>query len=81
MMRGQLRGWQPSGTGAKKQDGRRRLWLGLLGWSFTTAFLWALLGLWRMMTMDAYNFCLIFALGVFQLMVMGRILIQPRDVS
>jgi cellulose synthase (UDP-forming) len=81
MMRGQLRGWQPSGTGAKKQDGRRRLWLGLLGWSFTTAFLWALLGLWRMMTMDAYNFCLIFALGVFQLMVMGRILIQPRDMS
>lgn len=81
MMRGQLRGWQPSGSGAKKQDGRRRLWLGLLGWSFSTSFLWVLLGLWRMMTMNAYNFGLIFALGVFQLMVMGRILVQPRDAS
>jgi cellulose synthase/poly-beta-1,6-N-acetylglucosamine synthase-like glycosyltransferase len=76
--RGQLRGWQPSGSGATKQDGRRRLWIGLLGWSFGTAALWAGLALWRMMTMDAYNFFLIFVLGVFQLVVVGRIVIQPR---
>ncbi|HEY4463263.1 MAG TPA: glycosyltransferase family 2 protein [Streptosporangiaceae bacterium] len=81
MMRGQLRGWQPSGTGARKQDGRRRLWIGLIGWSFTTAALWVGLGLWRMMTMDAYNFFLTFILGVFQLVVVGRILIQPRNES
>jgi hypothetical protein len=32
-----------------------------------------------MMTMtDPYNFFLIFVLGVFQLVVAGRILIQPR---
>ena len=31
-----------------------------------------------MMTMNPYNFFLIFVLGVFQLVVVGRILIQPR---
>ena len=55
MLRGRLRGWQPSGTGAKRQDGRRRLWVCLIGWCFATSALWATLGLWRMMTMDAYN--------------------------
>jgi hypothetical protein len=29
--------------------------------------------------MDAYNFFLIFVLGVFQFVVVGRILIQPRN--
>ncbi|MBV9382708.1 MAG: glycosyltransferase [Streptosporangiaceae bacterium] len=79
MLHGRLKGWQPSGTGARKQDGRRRLWLGLLSWSLSSSALWAGLGLWRMMTMNAYNFFLIFVLGVFQLIVVGRILIQPRN--
>ena len=60
MLRGRLRGWQPSGTGGKRQDGRRRLWVCLIGWSFASSALWATLGLWRMMTMDAYNFFLTF---------------------
>jgi cellulose synthase (UDP-forming) len=81
IMRGRLRGWQPSGTGARKQDGRRRLWAGLIGWSFASAALWVGLGLWRMMTMNAYNFFLTFVLGVFQFVVVGRILIQPRNES
>src|SRR5271170_2673877 len=77
MLRGRLRGWQPSGTGGKRQDGRRRLWVCLIGWSFASSAVWATLGLWRMMTMDAYNFFLTFALGVFQLVVVGRIFVQP----
>jgi hypothetical protein len=76
-LRGQLRGWQPSGSGAKRQDGRKRLWIGLIGWSFGTSALWVGLSLWRMMTLDAYNFYLIFVLGIFQLIVIGRIAIQP----
>ena len=79
MLRGRLRGWQPSGTGAKRQDGRRRLWVCLIGWSLASSALWATLGLWRMMTMDAYNFFLTFVLGVFQLVVVGRIFVQPRN--
>jgi len=78
MLRGRLRGWQPSGSGSRGQDGRKRLWIGLVGWSALSAVLWAALALWRMMTMNPYNFFLIFVLGVFQLVVVGRILIQPR---
>jgi cellulose synthase (UDP-forming) len=78
MLTGRLRGWQPSGTGAKRQDGRHRLWAGLIGWSLGTAVLWTGLAVWRMMTMDAYNFFLTFVLGVFQIVVVGRILISPR---
>jgi cellulose synthase (UDP-forming) len=78
LLRGRLRGWQPSGTGSVKQDGRRRLWIGVIAWSVGTAMVWAALALWRMMTMNPYNLFLIFVLGVFQLVVVGRILIQPR---
>jgi cellulose synthase/poly-beta-1,6-N-acetylglucosamine synthase-like glycosyltransferase len=78
MMRGRLRGWQPSGSGERGQDGRRRLWMGLIGWSLGSSALWAGLALWRMMTMNPYNFFLVFVLGVFQLVVVGRILIQPN---
>lgn len=79
MMRGRLKGWQPSGTGARKQDGHRRLWVGLLGWSFASAACWVGLALWRMMAMNPYDIFLTFVLGVFQLVVVARILVQPRS--
>jgi len=81
IMRGNLRGWQPSGSGKTKQDGRRRFWIGVIGWSAGSAVIWSGLSLWRMMTMNPYNFFLIFVLGAFQLVVVGRILIQPRAGS
>jgi cellulose synthase/poly-beta-1,6-N-acetylglucosamine synthase-like glycosyltransferase len=81
LMRGRLRGWQPSGSSKTKQDGRKRFWIGLIGWSAGSAAVWAGLALWRMLTMNPYNFFLIFVLGVFQLVVVGRILIQPRAGS
>jgi len=78
IMRGRLRGWQPSGSSKTKQDGRRRFWIGLIGWSAGSAVLWTGLALWRMLTMTPSNFFLLFVLGAFQLVVVGRILIQPR---
>jgi cellulose synthase (UDP-forming) len=81
MMRGRLKGWQASGSGAKKQDGRRRLWAGILGWSLASASVWVGVGLWRMMTMDPFNIFLTFVLGVFQLVVVARILLQPGKVA
>jgi cellulose synthase (UDP-forming) len=78
IMRGRLRGWQPSGSSKTKQDGRRRFWIGLIGWSFGSAVLWTGLALWRMLTMTPSDFFLLFVLGAFQLVVVGRILIQPR---
>ena len=41
--------------------------------------LWPGWRLWRMMTLDAYNFFLTFVLGVFQLVVVGRILISAAQ--
>jgi cellulose synthase (UDP-forming) len=81
MLRGRLRRWTPSGTGAGRQDGRLRFWLGLMLWSGGSAVAWVTLALWRMMTMNPYNFFLLFTLGLFQLVVVGRILIQPRAGS
>jgi cellulose synthase (UDP-forming) len=78
MATGRLRGWQPSGSGANGQSDRRRLWTALICWSLGTAALWTGLAVWRMMTLDAYNFILTLVLGVFQLVVVGRILITPR---
>jgi cellulose synthase (UDP-forming) len=79
MLTGRLRSWQPSGTRGKQQDGRGRLWAGVIGWSLATAVLWTGLAAWRMMTMDAWNFFLTFVLGVFQVVVVGRVLISPRN--
>jgi cellulose synthase (UDP-forming) len=76
--RGKRRGWQPSGTSAKKQDGRKRFWIGVIGWSAGSTAVWVGLGLWRMMTMNPYNMILIVVLGVFDLAVISRILLQPR---
>jgi cellulose synthase (UDP-forming) len=78
IMRGNLRGWQPSGSSKTKQDGRKRFWIGLVGWSFGSAVVWAGLALWRTLTMNPYNFALLLVLGVFQVVVVGRILLQPR---
>jgi cellulose synthase (UDP-forming) len=81
ILRGRLRGWQPSGSGAKRQDGRRRLWIGLIGWSLGTSLLWTVLGLWRMSTINSFDFYAMFAFGLFQLVVVARILVQPQDVA
>jgi Glycosyl transferase family group 2 len=78
IMRGNLRGWQPSGSSKTKQDGRRRFWIGLVGWSFGSAVVWAGLALWRTLTMNPYNFALLLVLGLFQVVVVGRILLQPK---
>jgi cellulose synthase (UDP-forming) len=78
LMRGRLRGWQPSGTGKSKQDGRRRFWIGLIGWSAVSSAVWVGLALWRMLTMDPFNILLLFVLGAFELIVVSRILLQPR---
>jgi cellulose synthase/poly-beta-1,6-N-acetylglucosamine synthase-like glycosyltransferase len=76
--RGQRRGWQPSGTGAARQDGGRRFWIGAVAWSGGSALVWTCLGFWRLMTMNPDNIFLIFILGVFQLVVVSRVLIQPK---
>jgi cellulose synthase (UDP-forming) len=77
-LRGKRLGWKPSGGDKKKQDGRRRFWISFLVWTLGSSILWTGLAFWRMMTMDPFNFVVLFALGLFELVVAFRVLIQPR---
>jgi cellulose synthase (UDP-forming) len=77
VVRGKPLGWKPTGSDRRKQDGRRRFWAGFLIWSVGSSLLWSGLALWRMMTMDPVNFAVLLALGVFELVVACRVLIQP----
>lgn len=78
---GNRRVWEPSGTSAAKQGGKRRLWIGLLAWSALTALVWVCLAFYRLVTMDPANMLMIFVLGLFELCVVARILIHPRAGS
>jgi cellulose synthase (UDP-forming) len=77
---GQRRGWEPSGASAAKQDGRRRLWIALIGWNAAAAATWVGLAFWRLLTMDPANVMLIFMLGLLDLVIVIRALIQPRPL-
>ena len=76
--RGTPLGWQPSGLGATKQNGRRRFWIGVTLWSWGSAATWTCLAFWRLTTMDPYNILVMRVLGLFELVIASRILVQPR---
>ena len=76
-LRGKRLGWNPSGGNKKKQDGSRRFWTWFLVWSLGSSLLWTGLAFWRMLTMNPYNFIVLFGLGLFELAVVGRVLLQP----
>jgi cellulose synthase (UDP-forming) len=78
-IRGRPLGWKPTGSDNKKQDGSRRFWICFVVWTVGTSVVWAGIALWRMMTMDPGNFSVLFALGVFEVMVAARVVIQPAD--
>ncbi len=77
-IRGKRLGWNPSGGNKKRQDGSRRFWTWFLVWSVGSSLLWTGLAFWRMLTLDPYNFIVLFALGLFELAVAGRVLLQPN---
>jgi cellulose synthase (UDP-forming) len=74
-------GWRPTGGDRRTQDGRRRFWACFVVWTVGTSAAWSGLALWRMMTMNPANFAVLFALGVFEVMVAARVLIQPAGPS
>jgi cellulose synthase (UDP-forming) len=75
--RGKRLGWKPSGGDKKKQDGYRRFWSCFLIWTLGSSLAWTGLAFWRMITMNPYNFIVLFGLGLFELLVAARILLQP----
>jgi cellulose synthase/poly-beta-1,6-N-acetylglucosamine synthase-like glycosyltransferase len=76
-IRGKRLGWNPSGGNKKRQDGSRRFWTWFLVWSLGSSLVWTGLAFWRMITMNPYNFIVLFGLGLFELVVVGRVLLQP----
>jgi cellulose synthase/poly-beta-1,6-N-acetylglucosamine synthase-like glycosyltransferase len=79
-IRGKRLGWKPSGGDRKKQDGRRRFWACFIVWTVGTSVASVGLALWRMMTMDPANFVVLFAMGLFEVMVAARVLVQPASL-
>jgi hypothetical protein len=79
LLRGRQMGWQPTGSsGAKKVNKHRRFWIGMIGWSLLTALLWVGIAFWRTMAMYPPDFALLLSAGLFDLIVIARILVQPR---
>jgi cellulose synthase (UDP-forming) len=76
-IRRQPLGWRPTGGDRRTQDGRRRFWACFVVWTAGSSAAWSCLALWRMMTMNPADFAVLFALGVFEVMVAARVLIQP----
>jgi cellulose synthase (UDP-forming) len=75
--RGKRMGWKPSGGDKKKQDGRRRFWACFIVWTVGSSLAWTGLAFWRMITLNPYNFIVLFGLGLFELLVATRVLLQP----
>ena len=81
VLRGKRMGWQPSGSSSKKQGRHRRFWIGMFGWTATTAVAWVGLCLWRMYTMDPLNFMVLLAAGLFYAATAARVLTRPRAAA
>ena len=73
--RGKRLGWKPSGGDKKKQDGRRRFWASFIVWTVGSSLVWT--GLRSgVITMEPYNFIVLFGLGLFELVIAARVLLQ-----
>ena len=75
--RGRRLGWKPSGGDSKRQDGLRRFWACFIVWTLGSSIVWTGLALWRMFTMSPGDFIVLFGLGLFELVVAIRVLVQP----
>ncbi|MCT9933785.1 cellulose synthase catalytic subunit [Planotetraspora sp. A-T 1434] len=79
IVRGRQQGWQPTGSAGAKKNKTRRLWMGISVWGGGTALLWVAAAVWRMATMYAPDYALVLASGLFYALIVGRVLVQPRQ--
>jgi cellulose synthase (UDP-forming) len=78
VLRNNRMGWQPSGSSSKRQGRNKRFWIGMIGWTAVTAVVWVGLCLWRMYTMDPFNFIVLLAAGLFYAATAARVLTRPE---
>ncbi|HEU5353696.1 MAG TPA: glycosyltransferase family 2 protein [Actinocrinis sp.] len=81
VLRNNRMGWQPSGSAVKKQGRNKRFWIGMIGWTAVTAAAWVGLCLWRMYTMDPFNFMVLLASGLFYAATAARVLSRPKSTA
>ncbi|MET8946284.1 cellulose synthase catalytic subunit [Streptomyces sp. NPDC004542] len=79
VLRGRPMGWKPTGSQGAKKNGMRRYWTGMIVWTGGTAVLWVLIAAWRMLTLYPPDFALMLSAGLFYALVVGRVLVRPRE--
>jgi cellulose synthase (UDP-forming) len=78
LLRGRSMGWQPTGSAAVKKNKNRALWLCVALWSGGTAVVWTLAAIYRVLTGYPPDYALVLSSGLFDLVVVGRVLVQPQ---
>jgi len=74
-IRGKTMGWHPSRTPG---SALRRFRIGVAGWSGGTALLWAVLAIWRTVTLGSLAFAVLLFFGLLNLAMVSRVII-PGD--
>jgi cellulose synthase (UDP-forming) len=74
--RGKAMGWHPSRTPGSSLP---RFRLGVTWWSGSIAIAWAVLALWRTMTLGSARFAVLLIFGVLNLLVVGRVIVAGDD--
>jgi hypothetical protein len=69
--RGKTMGWHPSRTPGSSL---RRFRIGVTGWSGGIALLWAVLAIWRTVTMASSQFAVLVFFGLLNLAVVSRVI-------
>ena len=73
--------WQPTGAALGRRNTSRRFWVGITIWGGGTAVVWVAAAVWRtIMASNPYDMALLLSSGLFYATVVGRILVQPRQV-
>ncbi|WP_460364180.1 glycosyltransferase family 2 protein, partial [Actinocorallia lasiicapitis] len=77
-LRGREMGWKPSGSGSAANTRARRLRLAMFCWSVPVALVWVALAGWRSLTQDPADVAFVLGLGLFNLFVVARTVIEPK---
>jgi cellulose synthase (UDP-forming) len=73
--------WQPTGSQLGRRNSSRRFWIGITIWGGGTAVVWVAAAVWRTVTAHSpYDMALLLSSALFYAAVVGRILVQPRQV-
>ncbi|GAB3281033.1 hypothetical protein GCM10027589_08100 [Actinocorallia lasiicapitis] len=70
--------WRPSGVDGNVSRMRRVVWRAAAGWSVSTAVAFLAAALWRFSTMDRAASAVLLGLALFDVLVSGRMVLQPR---